>query len=193
MGNPDLKPETATNWDIGLSWGVSDHLRLAATAFFNDYSDLVDFDSETFRNVNRKNVETSGAELELAWQARQNLELRGQVTYTDIDVKGEDTILTGRPEWVGSLTARWQITPSWETALDYRYTGQQWSTTRYSGMEESRELDDFHRLDWVLHWALAADWQLQFSTDNLLDEDYQTSIGFPAPGRSFRFGVQYGL
>ena len=193
VGNPDLKPETATNWDIGLSWGFSDYLRLAATVFFNDYSDLVDFDSETFRNVNRKNVETSGAELELAWQVSQALDLRGQVTYTDIDVKGEDTILTGRPDWVAAVTARWQITASWKTALDYRYTGQQWSTTRYSGMEESRELDDFHRLDWVLHWALAPEWQLKFSTDNLLDEDYQTSIGFPAPGRSFRFGVQYGL
>ena len=193
VGNPDLKPETATNWDIGLAWSVNSDLRFSATGFFNDFEDLVDFDNETFRNVNRKNVETSGAELELSWHSSENLQLRGQLTYTDVEVKGEDSILTGRPDWVGSLVANWQFAEQWDTVLDYRYTGEQWSTTRYSGAEESRLLDDFHRLDWALHWAVADDWQLRLSADNLFDEDYETSIGFPAPGRSFRFGIHYGL
>jgi vitamin B12 transporter len=193
VGNPDLEPETATNWDVGISWELRDNVGLTATGFFNDYENLVDFDSESFRNVNRKNVETSGAEFELAWQANQALSLRGQLTYTDIDVKGEDTVLTGRPEWLASITGQWQIARSWQTALDYRYTGEQWSTTRYRGFEESRELDDFHRLDWVLRWMPVSEWRVQFSADNVLDEDYQTSIGFPAPGRSFRIGLHYGI
>lgn len=192
VGNPDLQPEKASNWDIGLRWRRDDALQIGATGFFNDYEDLVDFDSESFRNVNRKNVETRGVELDMAWQPLSNLDIRGQVTYTDIDVKGEDTVLTGRPEWVGSLSGTWQISAVWDTTLDYRYTGKQWSTTRYTGTEESRELNDFHRLDWVLRWNLADEWQVRLSADNLLDESYQTSIGFPAPGRLFRFGLQYG-
>ena len=151
------------------------------------------FSYETFGNVNRKNIETRGLELEIAWQALRTLMLRGQATYTDIDVKGENTVLTGRPEWVGSLSGNWQISANWDTTLDYRYTGEQWSTTRYAGSEESRELDAYHRIDWAVRWTLAEEWQLRFSADNLLDEDYQTSIGFPAPGRLFRFGVQFGL
>ena len=193
VGNPELRPEKAENWDVGIRWQADDTLVFGAIGFFNDYEDLVDFDSETFRNVNRKNIETRGLELEIAWQALHTLMLRGQATYTDIDVKGENTVLTGRPEWVGSLSGNWQISANWDTTLDYRYTGEQWSTTRYAASEESRELDAYHRIDWALRWTLAEDWQLRVSADNLLDEDYQTSIGFPAPGRLFRFGVQFEL
>ena len=193
VGNPELRPEKAENWDVGIRWQADDTLVFGAIGFFNDYEDLVDFDSETFRNVNRKNIETRGLELEIAWQALHTLMLRGQATYTDIDVKGENTVLTGRPEWVGSLSGNWQISANWDTTLDYRYTGQQWSTARYAGSEESRELDAYHRIDWALRWTLAEGWQLRVSADNLLDEDYQTSIGFPAPGRLFRFGVQFEL
>ena len=193
VGNPDLQPETSENWDLGLEWQSSDSLVLGATVFFNDYQDLVDFDSESFRNVNRKNIETSGAEVEANWQLNQDLNIRGQLTYTDIDVKGEDTVLTGRPDWVGSITGSWQLAANWQTVVDYRYTGEQWSSTRYSGQEESLELDAAHRLDWVLAWTFADDWQTVLSVDNLLDEEYETSIGFPAPGRLFRLGVRYGL
>ena len=150
VGNPELSPETAANWDIGLAWSVNTDLRLAATGFFNDFENLVDFDSETFRNVNRKNVKTSGVELEFGWQAKPQVRVRGQLTYTDIEVKGEDSILTGRPEWVASATANWQFAERWDTVLDYRYSGEQWSTSRYAGSEESRLLDAFHRLDWSL-------------------------------------------
>ncbi len=34
----------------------------------------------------------------------------------------------------------------------------------------TQELDDYHRLDWVLRWQLAQAWQLQLSVDNVLDE-----------------------
>ena len=193
VGNPDLVPESARNRDLGVRWQVTETLQLVTTGFQNDYEDLIDFDSQTFRNINRKNIETRGVELEADWQALPSLGLRGQLTYTDIDVQGEDTVLTGRPQWLGSLTGTWQLSPAWTTTIDYRYTGEQWSTTRYAGFEESRELDDFHRLDWVLHWTFARNWQASLSADNLLDEDYQTSIGFPAPGRALRAGVQYGL
>lgn len=192
VGNPDLEPETATSWDLGLAW-ESDDLRVAVTGFFNDYRDLVDFDDESFRNVNRSEVETRGVELESRWQVSAALRLQGQLSYTDIDVKGQDTVLTGRPEWVAALSGGWQISRDWQTTLDYRYTGKQWATSRHTGMAVSEELDDFHRLDWVLRWAPAPDWSLSLSADNLLDEDYQTAVGFPAPGRSLRLGIGYGL
>lgn len=190
VGNPDLEPEQAQGWDAGLAW-ETDKLRLQGTYFFNDFEDLIDFDDETFRNVNRKNVETSGVELQARWRVRAGVDLLAQSTYTDIDLKGEDTVLTGRPEWTAGLVATWRVTERWDTALDYRYTGEQWSVTRYTGEEVTEELDDYHRVDWVLRWRPAAAWQLQLSVDNLLDEGYETSVGFIAPERSVRFGIRY--
>ncbi len=190
VGNPDLEPEKAEGWDAGIAWN-GDNLGLEAAWFFNDFQDLVDFDDETFRNVNRQNVETSGVELQATWQAMPGLELAAQGTWTDIDVKDEDTVLTGRPEWTAGLLAQWRLAPAWDTVIDYRYTGEQWAASRHTGQEVTEELDDYHRVDWTLRWRATAAWQLQASVDNLLDEDYETAVGFPAPGRSLRIAVRY--
>jgi outer membrane receptor for ferrienterochelin and colicin len=63
------------------------------------YDEPYDFDNENFRNVNRKHVQTSGIELQTEWRLLAALRLRSQATYTDIDVKNADTVLTGRPQW----------------------------------------------------------------------------------------------
>ena len=166
-------------------------LRLAATVFHNDFRDLVDFDDETFRNVNRSNVQTRGVELQVDWQPVTAFSLRSQATYTDIDVKNEDTVLTGRPEWTASAVAQWHITEQLNVALDYVYTGQQWAASRHTGAEVTEELNDFGRLDWVLRWQPVAAWQVQLSADNLLNEHYETAVGFNAPQREFRVGVVF--
>ena len=191
VGNPELDPEQAESWDVGIAWQARHDVRLELTWFANDFEDLVDFDNDTFRNVNRKNIETSGLELQFSWQALPTLGLRAQGTYMDLDVKNEDTVLTGRPEWTAGLVAEWQFAQRWQTTLDYRYTGQQWAASRHTGSEITEELDDFHRLDWVLHWQPLAAWQLQLAVDNLLDEDYETAVGFTAPDRAVRFGVRF--
>lgn len=191
VGNPDLQPEQGESWDLGASWQASDELVLGATGFENDFRNLVDFDNETFRNVNRKRVQTSGVELQADWQALPALSLRSQATYTDIDVKNENTVLTGRPQWTASVVAQWQIAARWDTALDYLYGGQQWAASRHTGEQVTEELDDYHRVDWVLHYQLAPAWLLALSVDNVLDEQYETAVGFDAPSRAFRVGVTF--
>jgi vitamin B12 transporter len=191
VGNPDLRPEQGESQDLGLDWAVSDTLNLAATWFDNDFRDLVDFDAETFRNVNRNNVQTSGIELQADWQPLTALSLRSQATYTDIDVRNEDTVLTGRPQWTASMVALWQINADLNTALDYRYSGQQWAASLHTGASVTEELDAYHRLDWVLRWQLAPAWQVQLSVDNVLDENYETAVGFSAPQREARVGVTF--
>ena len=191
VGNPDLAPEQGESWDLGVDWQASDALQLSATWFDNDFRDLVDLDAQTFRNINRNSVQTSGVELQADWRPATAFSLRSQATYTDIDVKNSNTVLTGRPQWTASVVAHWQIVANWDTTLDYLYGGQQWSASRYTGELLTQELDDYHRLDWVLRWQLAPAWQLQWSVDNLLDEDYETAVGFNAPGREVRFGVMF--
>lgn len=190
VGNPALQPEKATTWDLGLAWEASRQLRLEATWFQNEFDDLVDFDEESFRNVNRSDVETSGVELQGSWQPLDRFSLSGQATYTDLDVKNEPTVLTGRPDWTAGLVGQWQVAADWSTVLDYQWVGEQYAVSRHTGQEVVEELGDFHRLDWVLRWQPRDALTLEFSVDNLMDEDYQTAVGFPAPGRSARLGVR---
>jgi len=191
VGNPDLAPEQAESRDAGVAWDAAGGFRLQATWFRNDFEDLVDFDDETFRNVNRQNVRTSGAELQAEWQLTPAWRLVATATYTDIDVRGENTVLTGRPEWIAGLVARWRVAPDWRITLDYRYTGTQWAVSRHTGEALARKLDDYHRLDWVLRWTASPHWQLQLSVDNLWDREYETAVGFSAPDRALRIGVRF--
>jgi len=40
-----------------------------------------------------------------------------------------------------------------------------------------------------LHWKIPQDLSLTFAIDNLLDKDFQTSVGFSGVGRFTRMGV----
>ncbi|MCB1844074.1 MAG: TonB-dependent receptor [Halioglobus sp.] len=190
VGNPDLDPEKARGGDLGIAWRPRSGLEFTARGFFNDFRDLVDFDEATFRNVNRQTIETAGAELEALWQMQPALSLRMDATFTDIDVKGEDTVLTGRPEWTAGALLQWNPVPRWQTTLDYRFSGEQWAISRHTGQQVLSELDEYHRVDWVVGWQVQRHWQLQLSVDNLLDERYATAVGFMAPERALRVGLR---
>ncbi|MDX1735611.1 MAG: TonB-dependent receptor, partial [Halioglobus sp.] len=191
VGNPALQPEYSVSWDAGVAWRGGSGMLLAATWFANEFEDLVDFDSTLFKNVNRGRVETSGVELEALLPLAADLALRANGTWTDIDVGGQDTVLTGRPEWSAGMVADWRLSPAWQLALDYRFSGRQWAASRYTGAEQTLKLDAYHRVDSVLHWTPTARWRLQLSVDNLLDENYETAVGFPAPGRGVRVGITF--
>jgi iron complex outermembrane receptor protein/vitamin B12 transporter len=191
VGNPELLPEKSRSLDIGLGWESGAGLDLELTWFAIDFEDLIDFDSETFRNVNRDEVESRGIEFGASWQPSEVLAISAQATYLDLDVKSEPTVLTGRPDWTAGFAGEWRISPRWSTVLDYRWTGEQYAISRHTGEELTVVLDDFHRLDWVLRWQALDALQLQLSIDNLTDEDYQTQVGFPAPGRSLRLGIRF--
>jgi len=135
-------------------------------------------------------VETSGMELQAQWQPLARLSLQAQATYTDIEVRGSTDPLTGRPDWSAGFVAQWLLADRWHTVLDYHYTGEQYAASRHTGESVMQELDDYHRLDWVLRWDALDAVQLQLSVDNLLDETYQSAVGFPGPGRAVRLGIR---
>lgn len=193
VGNPDLEPETGEGWDLGLQWRVVPALELGVTGFFNRYRNLVDFDPEAFVNVNRREVESRGSEWQLRWTPAESLFLHAQVTHTDLEVVGEDSELLGRPEWKAGAWLSWQFRSRWRSALDYQWTGDTAAASLHTGATVVSELPDYHRLDWNLQWQARDNLGLELGVDNLLDEDYQTGIGFPAPGRTLRMAVTLGL
>ncbi len=189
VGNPDLVPETAESWDVGVRFSSADKFSLETAYFSNVYKDLIDFDSELFINVNRRQVDTSGVELQLNWMPTTSLNILGHATYTAIDVKDEGAPLLGRPDWTAGATALWQISANWHAALDYQWTGEQYASSRYTGSTVIETLDDFNQLDMSLAWQIL-DWAaVEVAFDNVLDEDFQTAVGFPSPGRSVRLAL----
>ena len=189
VGNPELKPETVRSWDLGFSWAATQNTKLLATYFFNDYRDLVDFDSEQFLNVNRSQVKSRGTELEIQWQPASTFSLRAQGSYTDLDVEEGTPVLLGRPRWRAGALARWDISGAWNSVLDYQWTGEQYASSLHTGETVIEKLDDYHRVDWNLRFQFNPAIQLELAVDNLLDERYQTAVGFNAVGRTVRLAI----
>jgi outer membrane cobalamin receptor len=188
VGNSDLKPETVTSADTGIEF-TQDKINIRLSYFENDYKDLIDFDSETFRNVNRAQVETSGVESEVNWQALENLAIRVHGTYTDIDMLSSDNHLLGRPQFTYGTSVNYAFNEAWSFNLQYMRVDDRFAVSRYTGTDVEETLDAYNRFDANVHWQLNAQTRFGLSLENLADEDYYTDIGFPAPGRGGKLSV----
>lgn len=192
VGNPDLKPEKATSADIGIEWRATPALGVTLVAFGNDYKDLVDFDAESFTNVNRSSIKTRGGEFELDWQITAAMALTGQATYTDIS-SDEDVTLTGRPRWKVGLVYNWQFASAWGFNLDYQWSDDVLATTLYTGDTSVETLGGYHLFNTNLQWQ-AVEWlRVQVSLDNVFNQSYQEAIGFPGPARLLRIGAVFSF
>jgi outer membrane receptor for ferrienterochelin and colicins len=118
MGNPDLKPETSTSWQLGgvLSW--QQRLTLDMNAFHNAVRDLIQVDEDnpgssngvavyTYENVAR--ARTSGLETALQWRVGAAWMLNAAYTYTRTRDLSTGTELTRRPRGMTRLGVDWKV------------------------------------------------------------------------------------
>lgn len=184
-GNPDLRPETVLGGDLGAEWRLG-RADAGLTLFYNRYEDLIDFDFETFLHLNRAEVETRGVEGTWGWKPRDGVSLRANATWQEFQSEAD---LRHRPKWTGGLQARWQAAEALTFDLDAqavsRYFDQQ------IPVEGRRTVGSYELVSLGAAWRLAKPWELRLRVDNLLDEEYETLIGFPGAERSVRAGLRW--
>nr|WP_201068082.1 TonB-dependent vitamin B12 receptor [Thiorhodovibrio winogradskyi] len=187
FGNPDLKPETASSAELGLSgphpwgdWGMS--------LYQTDIDDLIAFDATTSAPANLDSARIRGVELWTtarigSWDLDANLTL--------LDPRN-----TSNGADHGNLLAR-RAEQSFRLDADRQF-GQigVGGTLNYSG----RSYDDFAnqtRLDSFVLFDLRADYSfsrslvLQGRIENLFDEHYETAAYYNQPGRTVFVTLRY--
>lgn len=189
VGNPALRPETSESYDLGVTHRSADR-RFAATLtlFHNEFTDLIDFDSITFGMVNRDRLETDGVEAQFEYAPSDSVNLSMQATYTDAELQGTSALVLQRPDWRGSVHLRWIAGDKWSLDASWLNVGETFDSSIPTGDAVLRGYD---RVDVTATYKPTGDLQLLLSLDNLLDEDYQEAIGFPAPGTRARLGLRY--
>ena len=184
-GNPDLRPETVLGGDLGAEWRL-DRSDAGLTLFYNRYEDLIDFDFESFLHLNRAEVETRGVEGTWGWKPRDGISLRANVTWQEFQSEAD---LRHRPEWTGSVQTNWQPVETVTLDLDAQAVSRFFD--RQIPVEGRRTVDGYELLGLGAAWRFAKPWELRLRLDNLLDEKYETLIGFPGPERSVRAGLRW--
>jgi vitamin B12 transporter len=192
VGNPNLRPETVETRDTGFDYSRN-QVSVRLTYFKHQFRDLIDFDSETFSNVNRDRVDTSGAEFEMDWQVRENFGLRVHGTYTDIDMLSSDTTLLGRPQSTYGTSVHYKLDEKWKFNASVSRVDERLAVSRHTGADVQQVLDAYNRLDASATWQLVPKLQLGLALENLTDEVYYTDIGFPAVGRTAKLDLRFDI
>lgn len=190
VGDPDLRPESSTSREIGVTHvAMGDRVRFTAAAFDNEYEDLIDFDPNLFKIVNRTGVTIRGAEFELQARPLESLLISAHVSHVDIDVSDNTTLLQ-RPDLSGGVSIEWQATRAVDLLADWIHVGEYADSSIPTG---DLTLDPYDRLDMELRWRPSSRLALWLALDNVLDARYEEAIGFPALHRSARAGVRVRL
>ena len=188
-GNPDLRPETAWGLDVGVEQQLVQGLRAGINFFYTRYRDLVDFDFESFQNINRSSVESRGVELAVTWKATSSIDFQAQVTWNEVEDLTTLMPLLRRPRWLASGRLRWRPTSHLSLSFDARTVSE--TLDRQLPVPELERVAGYGLLGLAGSWHFAERWEVRGRIDNLTDREHQVLIGFPGPGLSGRVGLRY--
>lgn len=194
-GNPDLQPEESESWDAGIEQGFLDgRVRLGATYFELDTDNLIVFDSNCFFLpvqclVNVPGVtQRQGVELSATALVTSGLTVSASYTYVDTEREnGERLLRVPRHNFVIGFDA--QPMEKVEVNVTAKYVAD----TLDSDFPNIVALEDYVLLDAKASYEFVPGWKAYVRGENLLDEDYQTIVGYGTAGLSVYGGVTMAL
>ncbi len=195
-GNPDLRPETSAGADLGVEFRTRSaserggSIRGGVTLFSNRFENLIDFDFDAFRIVNRSNVEAEGVEAFLVWNPSERVGIDLRLTSQDTEDLATGRTLRRRPNLHGGVGLRLDLSESVRLGIEARHAGaylDEQIPVPYRTSVAARNL-----VGLSVAWRAADRWRISLRADNVLDESYETQVGFPGPEPSARIGIRYG-
>jgi outer membrane receptor for ferrienterochelin and colicin len=217
-GNPDLEPEYAMTYSLGLEATPDKPFSTTWRIFRTDFDDMIvpyyegtvpgDPDHDVWRRMNIAEAKVQGAEASLRWKINDSLKLDAGCTYTENERKDTGGQL---PYTAGTTTfAKMTLTRPIATGFRMRaYVGaynavnrESWSWKPAPGADPDdpsglvTALDDYVNLSSGVSFFFGENLELFFRADNLLGEEiatlddvYTVREGDPA----YFVGVNYRL
>ncbi|TAK46104.1 MAG: TonB-dependent receptor [Betaproteobacteria bacterium] len=193
-----LEPQTARAAELGAEYEGAG-LRARAAAYAMRLRNEIYFSPLLFANINLSPTYRRGLELEAAWRASPDLELKAALallaarfrsgSYAGVDVSGRDVPLV--PKAIATAAAAWQFAPRSRANASLRWVGRQRydndQANTFSRRQPGYVLAGFkleHRVGRV---------ELALEVSNLFDRRYysygvwnfaDSFSAFPAPGRA---------
>ena len=211
--NPDLETETTMNYEAGGGTAFfGRQLVVGVTLFQVDAKDFIEADDNGIAQ-NNDEYRFRGVETELRFSGIQNLLLTAAHTYMESENLSSDADtkeLQNRPEHKVTLTANYQLGWGISFNASYLYITGSKALSRTAGTggggggggggivlpdtTQVLELDDYH----VVNLGLSKEFwdgqaELYGRLENVLDENYEHSFGFPEPGRAAYVGFKVKL
>lgn len=190
FGNPGLKPEVSSEYEVGVEQIFTPQILGRMTFFFSEVDNLINWtETGTWRweaqNVDKASIK--GLEGEVRLKPWEKLSL--SLNYTYLVAKDEKefkgNFLPYRPQNKLFSCLDYKIRSNLHFHLEGELVGE-----RYTNRENTEKLPSYTLLGARITFNLGKKAKVFLKADNLLDEEYEDMKGYPMPGTSFKTGIE---
>ena len=186
VGNPNLKPETSTSYELAANYQESNWM-VEAAVFRNEIDNLIEQDRDTiigwvpdptpedpdnqkkvhtYKNIDKARVE--GIELGGRIELTETLGLRADYTNTHAVDRTTGKRLLNRPRQTVSTQLDWKAVNNLNTFVRATHTGTQ-------KVEEDREMDSYSVFDLGMNYKATSDLSLRAGVTNITNRQLSDS------------------
>ena len=192
FGNPDLKPESSTGYDIGFEQSLPMMdlpLQFGVTWYHNTIRNLIDSNATFTSYANVGRAHTQGVESFIALRPVESLNLRLDYTYTEAedDVLNQELLRRPRNKW--NFDARWQATGRLSLDLDLLSVSS-WIDGNRQFTISRLTAPGYTTADLAASYDVTGQVTVYGRVTNLADARYENPVGFQRPGRGVFAGVR---
>lgn len=186
-GNPDLRPESAREAELGIRWQPTTAQRISLHGFLNNIDDLISYQgvwpTGVMTNTDRARIRG----VELGYQYQQG---PWRVNALGISQNPEN-LNTGRQ--LARRAANTLTLGSSYTAGDYGLGGDVLATSsRWDTDYAATRMPGYAVVSVFAQYRLAPNWQLRARIENLFDQPYTLAEGYQTMGRAMFVRLEYG-
>lgn len=200
LANPELKPETIDNFELGFNYDYDKKLFIMPSFYYMQGKDFMYYIWTGKPDVNKKKVikkdnitkvDFYGADVDVKYFVNSNLYLFGNVSYTHTEIKGftgnEGLVgkkLTYTPEYTANLGASF-LNEYVNVSLSAHYQGKQFTTDDNIEIDKygaSTLIKEYVTVDMKLWQKLYRMVTLSLDIQNIFDKKELTTYDRYAPG-----------
>lgn len=191
-GDPNLKPDESRSYDFGFEQSfLKDKLSFELTYFYNDFENMVDWDSLTWKYKNIGKAVTKGVEFGTKIKPLDNLTIGSGFTYTDTEDKDTGLELLRRPKMQANLSVDWKFIEKANLYFGVTYVGDRKDVIYDAYYNQVRITDKAYvTARMALSYDITKNFQIFGRAENLFNEKYHDVHGYAMPELSFYGGVK---
>lgn len=190
-GNSDLQAEFSDAFELGVEQALPYNILLTLTGFHTTVRDYIEKDASDIYRNNQK-YRFQGIELTAQATPVAGLWLSTSYTYMetrDLSDGSDKDELQNRPRHKVAFQGQYRFPCGFAAYFGALLMADQVYYSKTTPLQQAK-LNDFVVLDLKISQSLWKDrFNIYLGADNLLDADYETSYGYPSPGRIVYGGV----
>jgi len=191
-GNPNLKPEKSTSWEVGLEKEiVREKADVSLTYFDQEYKDLIQWietppGSWQYVPQNTAEAKVRGIEAGATVKITESLTASSFFTYTDSEDKATGKRLQRRPLGKLNLALDYANGPA-SVTVSYTYVSKVYESVSVGN------LPSYILVDLSGSYKINKNLKVFARVDNLFNQHYEVAGGYGTPGASVFTGVKWSI